>query len=84
MISQALELYVEGGRVSHSWSMCVVSRGCDRLDEGSGGWYACRTKAGGLVPCREMPEHIQSASCYTTVQLWAKSSRNRSVFLESP
>ena len=24
MISEALELYVEGGRVSNSWCMCVV------------------------------------------------------------
>ena len=27
MISGALLLYVEGGRVSHSWCMCVVSHG---------------------------------------------------------
>ena len=25
MISEALELYVEGGRVSHSWCICVAS-----------------------------------------------------------
>ena len=24
---------------------------------GGGGWYACRTKPGGLVVCCEMPEH---------------------------
>ena len=27
MISEALELYIEGGRVSHSWCMCVVDNG---------------------------------------------------------
>ena len=27
MISEALEFCVEGGRVSHSWCMCVVSHG---------------------------------------------------------
>ena len=27
MISEALLLRVEGGRVSHSWGMCVVSHG---------------------------------------------------------
>ena len=27
MISEALEMREEGGRVSHSWCMCVVSHG---------------------------------------------------------
>ena len=31
MISEALELRVEGVRVSHSWCMCVVSHGYGRL-----------------------------------------------------
>ena len=40
MISEALELYVEGERVSHSWCMCVVDHcngmlGGDR--DGGGG-----------------------------------------------
>ena len=49
MISKALELYVEGGRVSHSWCMCVVDHGYDGLGggmDGGGGWYACGTKPG--------------------------------------
>ena len=41
---------MEGGRVSHSWWMCVVSHcyggfGVGR-DDGDG-WYACGTKPGG-------------------------------------
>ena len=47
MISEALELYVEGGRVSHSWCMCVVGHGYSRLGEynnGGGGSYACWKK----------------------------------------
>ena len=50
MISEALELYVECGRVSHSWCMCVVSHGNCGLGGGrvgGGGWYACGTKSGG-------------------------------------
>ena len=34
MISEALDLCVEGGRVSHSWYMCVVKHGYGRLGEG--------------------------------------------------
>ena len=44
MISEALELHVEGGCVSHSWSMSVVCHGNVGLDEGSdggNGWHAC-------------------------------------------
>ena len=40
MITEALELHVEGGQVSHGWCMCVVSHG-------GGGWYACARKPGG-------------------------------------
>ena len=41
MISEALELSVEGGRVSHSWCMSVVSHRYDGLGadrDGDGGW----------------------------------------------
>ena len=31
VISEALELFVEGGRVNDSWCMCVVSHGYGRL-----------------------------------------------------
>ena len=63
MISEALELYVEVGRVSHSWCMCVITH-CNGVlvrgrDEG-GGWNACRTNAWELVACREMPVHFPS------------------------
>ena len=50
MISEVLEVYVEGGRVSHSLCMCVVSRGYGGLGggrDGGGGWYACGTTSGG-------------------------------------
>ena len=63
MISEALEVYVEGGRVSHSWCMGVVSHGYGRLgggSDGGGGWYACWIKLG-VVTCRKMPEHLLSA-----------------------
>ena len=62
LVSEALELHVEGGRVSHSWCMSVVSHGYGVLGgvrDGGGEWYACRTKP--RVTCREMPEHFQSA-----------------------
>ena len=52
MISQALELRVEGRRVSHSWFKCVVSHGYGRFggsrDGGGGLWIACWTKSGGV------------------------------------
>ena len=64
MISDALELYVERVRVSHSWCMCVVGGyGYGGLGGGRGGrrgWHACGTKPGGMVACREMPEHFLS------------------------
>ena len=50
MISKALELLAEGGRVSHSWCMCVVDHGYGGLGwgkDGGGGLYACRKKANG-------------------------------------
>ena len=47
LISQALELRVEGRRVSHSWCMCVVSHGNGGMGGGrDGGWYARGTKPG--------------------------------------
>ena len=36
MISQALELRVEGGHSSHSWCMCVVSHSYGRYGMGQG------------------------------------------------
>ena len=62
MISAALELCVEGGRVSVD--TCVVSHGNGGLGEGrdgGGGWYLCRTKPRGVAAFREMPEHFPSA-----------------------
>ena len=37
MISEALELHVEGGRVSHSWCICAVSHGYGGLGGGRDG-----------------------------------------------
>ena len=50
MISEALRLRVEGGRVSHSWCMGVDGDGCGELGggmDGDGGWYACGRIPGG-------------------------------------
>ena len=41
MISEALELHVEGEQASHSWCMCVVSHGFGGLGggrDGGGAW----------------------------------------------
>ena len=38
MISEALELRMEGGRVSHIWCMCVVRYGYGWLGRA---WMAC-------------------------------------------
>ena len=65
MISEALELSVEGGRVSRSWCMGIVSDGYGGLGgsmDGGGGWYACGTKPGELVACSEMPRHFSSVN----------------------
>ena len=46
-MSEVQELCVEGGRVSHSWCMCVVSHGYGGFGggrDGGGGLYACGTK----------------------------------------
>ena len=62
MISGALELRVEGVRVSHSWSICVVNHGYSGLDgdmDGYGGWHVCGTKPRALVECREMPDQFR-------------------------
>ena len=51
MISEAPELRVEGGRVSHSWCLCIVNHGYGGLGggrDGCGGWYVCGTKPGGV------------------------------------
>ena len=50
MITEALELRVEGGRVSHSLCMCAVGYGYCGLGggrDGSGEWQASGTKPGG-------------------------------------
>ena len=55
---------LHGHCISHCWCMCVVSDGYGGLGggrDGDGGWYACRTKSGGLVTCRDLPEHFLSA-----------------------
>ena len=65
MISEALELCVEGGQVRHSWCVCVAGRGCGGLGggrDGGGGWHACGRKPGGLVACWEMLEHFPSVT----------------------
>ena len=59
---EVLELCVEGGRVSHSWCMCVVGHGYGEFGWGSdegGRWYACVTMPV-LVACQEMLEHFSS------------------------
>ena len=96
MISEALELCVEGGQVSHSWCICVVGHGYGGYSwnrDGGGELYACVTMPEGLVLCQEMPEHFSSASCYTDdtrsqhlpdVRLWLGLSRKWSVFLGRP
>ena len=51
MISEALEMYVEGGQFCHSWCMCVVGHGKSWFGwgrDGGGRWYACGTKSGGV------------------------------------
>ena len=93
MISEALELRVERGRVSHSRCMCVVSYAFGGLGggrDGGGGSYAYGRKSRLLIACREMSEHFLSARYCTDgtrshhhsgVELWVGSSRNWSVFL---
>ena len=57
MISEALELHVEGGCVPHSWCTCVVSHGYGGLGghkDVGGGWYACRANPRGVITCWEM------------------------------
>ena len=49
MISEALELSVEGGRVSHCWCMCEIGPGYGGDRDGDSGWYTCGTKLGGVV-----------------------------------
>ena len=50
MISEALELRMEGGRACHSWYMRIDSHGYGRIGGGREGgwrWYACGTTLGG-------------------------------------
>ena len=46
MISEALQLYVEGGRVSHSGCMCVVSNGYGGLGGGRDDMHAGQSQGG--------------------------------------
>ena len=51
MISEALRLYVEGGRVCHSLVHVCSWQGYGGLAgdrDGGGGWYACGAKPGGV------------------------------------
>ena len=68
MISEALELRMKGGQVSHSLCMCVISHGYGGLSgtekEVVGGMHAGQSRPG--------------------VQLWVGSSRNWLVYLERP
>ena len=94
MVSEARELRVEGGRVSHIWCKCVLSQGYDGLGggrNGGGGWHVCWTKPWGLVACRETTYHYLSARRYTDdtqshcrpgALFWVGSSWNWSVFQE--
>ena len=96
MISEALELHVEGGRVSHSWCMCVVRHGCGGLGGGrdvGGDLCACGTKPGScshVWRCLSIFRVRVEFTDYTRLhhhpgaQLWVGSSRNWSVFLERP
>ena len=62
--SEVLELCVKGGRVSHSWCMCVVSYGYGGFGggwDGSGGEKYAGQSQEGSVACQEMPEYFQSA-----------------------
>ena len=64
MVSEALELRMQGGRVSECGCMCVVGHGNGGLGwcrDGGGGWLACRAKPGGLFACQEMSKHFPSA-----------------------
>ena len=54
---------MEGGRVSHTYCMCIVSHGHGGVGggrDGGSGRYACGTKSRGLVVCREVPGNIRS------------------------
>ena len=47
MITEALELYMEGGRVSYSWCVCLVGHrygGMGGGRNGAGGYHACGRK----------------------------------------
>ena len=59
----ALELYVEGGRVSHRWCTCVVGHGCGGLVsvgmEVVDDMHAGQSR--GVTACLEMPEHFMGA-----------------------
>ena len=50
IISETLELRVEGGRISYSWCMCVGNHGYHGFGggmDGCGEYYANGTKPGG-------------------------------------
>ena len=63
MISEALELYIQGRPVSNSWCMCIDGHGCSWLAggrDGDGGCHACGTIQGGWQH-DGIPEHFTSA-----------------------
>ena len=63
VILRSAKLRVEGGRVSHSWCMCVVVMAM--VGWMGQGWSWClvsmRDKARELVACQKVPEYISSA-----------------------
>ena len=83
---------MDGGRVGHSWCMCLVSQACDGLGEGDG-WYACGTEQIGGGGMSGDAEHFPGARRLIDetrsqrrpgAHLWVGSSQNWLVFLESP
>ena len=72
LVSEALVLYVEGGRFSHSWCMCVISHGYDgfggmKVMDGKhagqflGGWShvgRCRSTSRVRSDTLMTPDHI--------------------------
>ena len=94
--SEALELRVEGGRVCHSWCMCVVVMAMVGW-MGAGmelvlGKHAGQSQVVGRMSgdAGAFPECVDEYTDYTRsyhhpcAQFWVGSSRNWSVFLERP
>ena len=84
--SEALELRVEGGRVNHSWCMCVVVMAMVGW-MGAGmelvlGKHAGQSRSISRV-CVEYTDYTWSYH-HPGAQFWVGSSRNWPVFLERP